>query len=127
MGGAAKALLPVMLDRLKSSEVFSSGVRGRVLDAEAGEPPCAWVGITGPADPTVKPEELYATVHIWRRSGDAEVDDLVIETKRLFEHPPAIDGFDIIGWALDFSAVRRSEDDAAYHGLVRFKIRARSA
>jgi hypothetical protein len=120
MASLAEELRSAMLERLRRSETISTGVRGRIFDAEPAEVPCAWVGATVVEDGT-ESVELLATVHIWKRSGEAAAAHLIQEVLTVFAEPPPLDTLKITKWSPDYSEVRKNEERAAYRGIARFR------
>jgi hypothetical protein len=112
-----------MLDQLRRSESISAGVRGRIFDAEPADFPCAWVGVTA-YDEGTDVLELIATVHIWKRSGEAAVARLIQGVLTVFAEPPPLKTLKITEWSPDYSEVRKNEERVAYRGIARFRARA---
>ncbi|MER2536653.1 MAG: DUF3168 domain-containing protein [Rhizobiaceae bacterium] len=124
MANPVSELQAAILTQLRSSEAFSAGVQGRILDADPAEIPCAWVGVTADEnDPTTV--SLLATVHIWKRSGEAAVAALIEEAKVALAESPEIATASILSWKPVYSEVRLDEQQSAYRGLVRFWAMAR--
>lgn len=124
MASPAQELRSAMLDRLRTSETILAGVRGRIFDAEPADFPCAWVGVTA-SDDDSDFVELLATVHIWKRSGEAAVARLIQEILTSFAAPPSLDTLTIMEWSPDHAEVRKNDERAGYRGTVRFRATAR--
>lgn len=124
MASPAEQLRAAMLARLRAWEAFSAGVAGRIAEAQSAEFPCAWVGVT--AADAGDFIDLLATVHVWDRAGEQAASGLLEEVRTALAEPPSVEELKVVSWQLDHSEVRADEEQAAHHGLVRFRARVRS-
>lgn len=120
MASPAEALQLTIVERLKASDAFSSGVAGRIFRTDPRELPCAWVGTTQ-SDVDTGAIELIATVHIWKDGEESGVQHLSKAAQIALKEMKNAQGLPIKGWKRDYSEIRLDSERAAYRALVRYR------